>query len=345
MLLAPIIATLAVLLGTAVGVSGGAARRWLGPIQIAGLAAGTITVFFVLLPEAVHHLGWLALAPFAAAMLTASGLERWVGRKRHRVASTDHDHDDAPLVGLELGFLALVVHQVIEAIAMGALGASDEHSLGVVVALGGHTVPIVAALAITVRAARGTRSAIGHGAALAGVTVAGVVLGQLPSAQSSGALERLLAESGWMHAVVAGLLLHAVLDMLGPALTDRLVIERGNGSRGFVRVRATLADVVGMSAGAILGGAPVLAQWEGVETHGPVPGFVVVIAGAVIAFVAHKLMPHAGPTHSGEHGSVHPGHPPSRRALGGAGGAGPEGRSSTSQNDQLGRTKVAHAEV
>ncbi|MGC4087555.1 MAG: hypothetical protein QM756_06620 [Polyangiaceae bacterium] len=173
MLLAVVIATLAVLFGLLLGLAPAASRRALGPLRTLAFTAVIGVVALHLLPEALRDLGAVGLLVFAAGL----ALPRWLSAVRG-----GHAHGDAAELGLDLGFLGLLVHHVGDGLALGAYSraepAAEPHAhahTDVLLALVLHTVPLVAVVAAGYARTRGLRVAITRSAALAVASVVGVL--------------------------------------------------------------------------------------------------------------------------------------------------------------------------
>src|SRR5262245_51816236 len=139
------------------------------------VAAASIAILH-LLPEAISAAGWGALG---AAFLGAFGplaLERAI--------PSQHAHaHEAPTTALAMGYAAVVAHQAGEGAALASLAETGSLSIGIVLAVAAHTVPlamVVALRVLEVRGEHGSRGALG--VALAGVVAAtaiGAVAGVL----------------------------------------------------------------------------------------------------------------------------------------------------------------------
>lgn len=196
MIWAALFALVFVALGGAIGLSR-AKVTWFAIIRVIGLGAGCFAVFAQLLPEAAHEAGYWALIPFAITLLGSVLLELTVRTKARAV----------PTLSIDLGFLALLVHQALEGVALGALAATiTPLSLAILmmVSLTLHTVPIVAAFTFAIRELSGRLAALSRVVLLAAVGALGAVLSSNTDPHS------LHGFGGLVHAGVAGLLLHAV---------------------------------------------------------------------------------------------------------------------------------------
>ncbi|MBK6518414.1 MAG: hypothetical protein IPG04_30855 [Polyangiaceae bacterium] len=209
MLLALLLAVLSVVLGAAVGVSRVASTRLIGPIRAAGLGAGVLAVFGQLLPEAAHDVGFFALVPFGLALFGSAAFERWVLRP----AIPGDAPPRGPRATLELGLIALAVHQLFEGVALGAVGSGHHGATtaAVAFAISAHTVPLVAMFTLAMARSVGPKGALGRVGVLLAASVTGVGLASIPAAAA-------LVETshGVVHAAVAGLLLHALLHAAAP---------------------------------------------------------------------------------------------------------------------------------
>jgi ZIP family zinc transporter len=206
--LAVAIATFAVLLGLLLGLAPAASRRALGPLRTLALTAVIGVVALHLLPEALRDLGAIGLVVFAGGL----SLPRWLSLLRG-----PHSHRTSGELGLDLGFLGLLVHHLGDGLALGAYsrpdpasGSSHSHPhTDVLLALVLHTVPLVAVVAAGYARARGVRSAVSRCALLALASVVGVLGSHSVPAAIVG------SATAWIAAGVSGLLLHGLAHDLG----------------------------------------------------------------------------------------------------------------------------------
>ncbi len=187
----------AVALGTALGLSIG--RRALGVSRVVAAVIAVLAVALQLVPEAVGEVGWGALAVTALGL----GLPVLVGLGAHRVFRAG----GAEHLPLELAYGGLLLHQLGDGLALGALGSPvHDHGHEVsLLAIGLHAVALSAVFVLAFRDARGRAHAllraVGMSAVLAvGALVAGLVPGAL-----------LAMAHPWVAALTAGLLLHVAL--------------------------------------------------------------------------------------------------------------------------------------
>jgi hypothetical protein len=280
----------AIALGSAVGLSERVSRRFLGPIRAAGLGSGCLAVFGQLLPEAAEHMGVLALVPFALSLFGSTGVERLV---LARDASLDRGAANATRASLELGVVGLAIHQLIEGVALGAWRTAHERlepdaggafgaGAGVLVAIAAHTVPIVAVLTLALSAVMGPRRAVSRVVLLVAASVVGVVLSGVPSAASF-----FVHHEGWLHALVAGLLLHAVLHAA-------VSTDHGHHHPGASRFRELLTrtpELLGLAAGSAIVIAGIVVSEAPIDLRSGSMWVVLGIA-VVMAIVLHRAMPH-----------------------------------------------------
>lgn len=307
MLLTCLLAMTAVVLGAVLGI-GRSSPRSLSMIRTAGLGSGCLAVFGQLLPEAVADLGYVSLVPFTLALGASTFIERaFVHRDHgHRHGRDDAGEGDperaseraggaisATLVAagarasIELGFAALAAHQLVEGLALGAIvleSPGGRARIGLALALAAHTVPIVAMLALALRSTIGLAPTLLRLGGLAVVSVAGVASAALPLSK-----ELLLPHEGWVHAAVAGLLLHAVLHAAAPpSLGHAAEMAR-------VRDYAVRAlDVFGFVFGAALVGTSVIATGT-VELFRSAATWVVLVLSIGVAVVVNRAWPHVTP--------------------------------------------------
>jgi len=213
MLLPLFIAFASVALGTALALVPRRGARIVGPIRLLALVAALAVIGTHLLPEALHELGPVALVAFAGGM-AFPWLMDLAGALAGRVSS---DAPATPIATLEVSYVGLVVHRFGDGLSMGAIARASETptaALAVLLALAAHIVPVTTVMVLAFVGLRGRRTALfravgGAIAAMAGVLVADLALGQGPKDVSP-----------WISAVVAGLLLHLVLPIV-PGLGKR----------------------------------------------------------------------------------------------------------------------------
>ncbi len=196
MIWAALFALVFVALGGAIGLSRTNVARF-AVIRVIGLGAGCFAVFAQLLPEAAEAAGYWALLPFAFTLLGSVLLELTVRTKAQ----------GAPTLSIDLGFLALVIHQGLEGLALGALAATItplSQAILMMLSLTLHTVPIVAAFTFAIRELSGKVAALSRVVLLGVVGAIGAVLSSSADPHSTH------SAGGLVHAGVAGLLLHAV---------------------------------------------------------------------------------------------------------------------------------------
>lgn len=222
MLPACLTAFVSVLLGAALGMIG--PGRALGPVRALALGASLATVFGVLVPEAIVTAGGTVLLPFFLGLLVPGLFERF-GRS--------HLRTDGTALALELSYVGLILHQVGDGLAMGAFSSQDHQGhvhWEVLVAVAGHTVPIVAAVVLAFTELRGRAAATFRAFGLALAAVGGVLL-----ASSGWAAPILREHQTWVSAVTAGLLLHVVLhgiEASPPRSAVARVLELGSFALG-----------------------------------------------------------------------------------------------------------------
>lgn len=205
--LAVAIAIAAVVLGLGLGLFQGASRRLLGPLRTLALAAVVGVSGLHLLPEALGGLGLVGVAVFALGL----AIPRWIGRGKHA------GHGGG--VGLEIGFVGLLIHHLGDGLALGVYSRMDAevgYAHGdVLMALVLHTVPLVAVVSAGYARARGRKSAVAHSLALAAASVAGILVTELIPETLVDRVE------AWIAAGVAGLLLHGMSHDLTEDLPHR----------------------------------------------------------------------------------------------------------------------------
>ena len=190
------------LLAGLVPVAIGAAFAWvagrehaaLGPARALALGATLSLVLGHLLPEAWGLLGPVALLWFFAGLGIPAVLERSVRRLGHGVA-------------VDMVLFGLAAHQIGDGVQLAAAGRMGATGLGLMAALGLHSMPMVA-VACLGHGAVTARSVSLRGGLLAGTTALGVVLGWLGTGLAGDLVD-------WLPALLSGLLLHALWHEVG----------------------------------------------------------------------------------------------------------------------------------
>lgn len=197
------VAVLAVTLGAVAGFLPGWGRGT-GPfVRSFAMVAALGVAAFQLLPEGVEALGGAAAAA-AALGYAVPALIGWVGA---RVGSPRR----ATRIALEVGWAALLVHQVGDGLALGAMsgGAHAGHGhADLVLALSAHTVPLATMTVLTFRERFGRGVAVARALGLALATLSGIAAAGAVSPAT------LAAYGPWISAVVAGGLLHLAIHDL-----------------------------------------------------------------------------------------------------------------------------------
>jgi ZIP family zinc transporter len=197
------ILALAVFLGGLAALFREPARWAMSAIRSFAVVAAAAIALLHLLPEAIAGAGWGALG---AAFVGAFGpmlLERMI--------PSQHDHaHEAPTTALAMGYAAVVAHQAGEGAALASLAQTGALSVGIVLAVAAHTVPLAMVVGIRVLEARGEQEH-GHRRAIS-LALAGVIAATAVGAAAGSLLggARLTAVQPWLLAAVAGLLLHAL---------------------------------------------------------------------------------------------------------------------------------------
>lgn len=212
-----------VLVGAAVAFAPGVERRFFRPVHTFAFAAALAVVFAELLPGALAGAGAAALVVFLAGIAAPAVLDRLA----HRLAPHPEHGDGA---GLELAFGALLVHQAVDGLQVGASGVI-EHGMTIVLAIAAHSTPLVAVTVLAYAHHDGRRAALLRAVALAGATAAGVVVGVGVSNVWLAPVEP------WLRAAISGVLLY----ILGHDLAE----ERPDSAGGLWA--EWLATVFGMS--------------------------------------------------------------------------------------------------
>jgi hypothetical protein len=199
LLLPALLALVSIAAGTALGLLRADGGRVLRVVQLASLAAALGVALLQLLPEAFEALGPVALAAFAVPLLPL-------------LRSAPHS---ARALAVELGFAAMLVHQLADGLLLGAYGGvvyPARPHLGLLVAIALHTVPLAAAVAIRFEQRDGRQRALARVAGMAGASLVGIALaGRIPAELA----ERI---DPWASAVIAGVLIQTVAQSWRGAL-------------------------------------------------------------------------------------------------------------------------------
>jgi len=162
--------------------------EWSTPLHLLALATAGAVVVISLMPAAYAEVGFGALVVFLGALAVPTLLER-LSRRYHPTT--------------RFAEAGLVLHQGMDGLQLGALGAS----LGPagLLALGLHGAPLVFAGVVAVDLREGRRHAWPLALGLVAATVLGILLG------GAVAPETLRPAEPWLKAAVSGLLLHVVV--------------------------------------------------------------------------------------------------------------------------------------
>src|SRR5690606_12587860 len=131
----------------------GGRRRSLTALRTFALVSALAVVLAQLLPDALGAIGMWAVAVFGAGFALPSLTDKLAASAGRRGGS----------LGLELGFVGLLVHQLADGVALGAYGgeAHEGHGHGdVLFALSAHTVPLVALVTLAYQRRSDTRAAM-----------------------------------------------------------------------------------------------------------------------------------------------------------------------------------------
>lgn len=205
MILALAIAVSSIAIGAVLGLLPGSARRSGGPFQTFAMVMAVAVVLGQLLPEALAELGVAALAAFGAGF----ALPRLAEKLAVALSKPACLHDNAMCtdLGLELGYVGLLLHHVGDGIGLGLyagpLHANHGH-YDVLAALAGHTIPLTALVVLAFRTHRGPVDAALRAVGIALATMLGVALASMLSPA------QLTVWEPWLTAFVGGLLLHVV---------------------------------------------------------------------------------------------------------------------------------------
>jgi len=204
-LIATAIALASIGLGALLGLMPGSAPRTANPFQTFAIVTSVAVVLGQLLPESLGAVGVGALGACGLGFAIPRMAERLAVRLRAPACV----HDDAMCtdLGLEIGYIGLVLHHIGDGIGLGLytgpLHAGHTH-YDVLVAIATHTVPVIALVVLAFKTHRGASSAGWRALGIAASTLLGVGLANLLRP------EQLAAWEPWLTALVSGLLLHIV---------------------------------------------------------------------------------------------------------------------------------------
>lgn len=191
MLVALLAGLLPVALGVGLALTPMFRRGLRGPAAAFAIAIALSVVLGDLLPESGDAIGWWALVWLGAGLLGPGLLER-IGARMSKGRS----------VGAEMGFAALCVHQIMDGLQVGAGLTLGESGWAIVTAVGAHSVPLVGAVTLGFVQRDGPKKALLRGVGLLFFTAVGVAGGELGVG--------LVANLGWLPALIGGLLLHVL---------------------------------------------------------------------------------------------------------------------------------------
>ncbi|MBK9036642.1 MAG: hypothetical protein IPL61_36235 [Myxococcales bacterium] len=236
------------------------ARLWvLAPVRAFAVMAVALAIAVHILPEAIDGGGWGVLIVAAVGLVAPIALGRataTLGARHRRMAA-------------ELGYVAVLVHQLSDGLALGAAtggAAGGVRHWDLLIGVGAHTVPLIAMLTLTFAELGGRRSAIVRAVGLLAATIVGILLTRLDGSV-------LPSAEPWLNAAVSGLLLHVLvhdsgdrevpaatrpLEAVGVAMGAALPFLTGGHEHGPLThaLRENLATiVVGASPWIVAGGA------------------------------------------------------------------------------------------
>jgi hypothetical protein len=195
-----------VVLGAMLALAPSSGSTFVRPIRAFSFTASWAVILLHLLPESFASIGVGSVAMFAGGLSVPALLNRLAART-HPALSSETGKPRSPLVGLEAGYLGLLVHRFGDGLALGAVGGSLSFGYALVsvyVALAAHSVPVVAAATLAFVTAHGRRVGLVRAFGLAVAGVLGV------AATSLVPFDSFHRAAGWVGAVVAGLLAHVV---------------------------------------------------------------------------------------------------------------------------------------
>lgn len=199
-----------VLAGTLLAILPGLRDSWIGPVRTFALTAALSVVVVHLLPSSLATAGLWAILIFAGGLVAPELLGKagellWRARKSKPLGP--HNADRRRTIALEAGYFGLLIHHIGDGLGLGAFTGemyAASGSAGVVAALAGHTVPVVAIVVLSFDSMHGRGSALSRALGLAVASVVGVWL------SNSIPHDSVAAASAYISAFVAGTLLHVV---------------------------------------------------------------------------------------------------------------------------------------
>ena len=205
MLIATAIALASIGLGAALGLLPGSSPRAANPFQTFAIVTSVAVVLGQLLPESLGAVGVGALLVCGLGFAIPRVAERLAVRMRAPACI----HDDAMCtdLGLEIGYIGLVLHHVGDGVALGLYSGplhQGHAHYDVMVAIASHTVPVIALVVLAFKTHRGAGSAGWRALGIAASTLLGVGLASLLQPA------QLAPWEPWLTALVSGLLLHIV---------------------------------------------------------------------------------------------------------------------------------------
>jgi uncharacterized protein len=233
MLIAITVAIAAIALGTVLGLLPGSSPRAAGPFRTGAMVTSIAVVLGQLLPESLSHIGMWGLCVFVLGYMAPRAAERLATWMRKPACS----HEDAMCtdLGLELGFVGLLLHSVGDGVGLGLYSGPLHQGHGhydVLFAIAGHTVPVAALVALAFKTHRGTSNAIVRAVAVAFAMIIGMVLANALS------VSVLVRVEPWLTAIVSGLLLH--------------IVTHGWNVEGETTLRSRVGDFVAIGIGILL---------------------------------------------------------------------------------------------
>lgn len=196
MLLAILVIFASVGAGAALAALPGVHGRAIGVVRTFALVAALGVVGVHLLPHAIDGIGLGVLFPLIAGLLLPPLLQRLV-----TLAYLRARRGSVPCVGLEIGYVGLLVHRIGDGVV---LGLAAERGLGMLVAIAAHTTPVAAVVVLAFTAERGRRTAFERAAGLVLSSLVGLI------AVAVAPPDWFVSSGPWIDAAVAGLLLHVV---------------------------------------------------------------------------------------------------------------------------------------
>ncbi|MDX2052365.1 MAG: hypothetical protein SFV15_08250 [Polyangiaceae bacterium] len=164
------------------------------PLRTFSWTAALAVTLLSLMPEAFEELGWVALLLISAAVIIPILAERL----------SDRRWGHAGRLGLEVAFVGVLIHRVVDGVGLGAFGRIESLRADVLIALSAHAIAVESVVILKCRALLGARSAWFRSLWLAVAGILGVVVWSRVYTQFPD-------PTPVVEALTAGVLLHVAL--------------------------------------------------------------------------------------------------------------------------------------